>query len=176
MGLAVALVVISLSGTSVRRDWLRLVRRTRWLLLSLIVVLSWSIAGTPVWSSEAQPLLPAPTMEGLGEGLLQALRLLATLGIVALLLATTPVNALIGGMRTLMTPFVPLGIVDRFVIRLALTLEYGGATERATWRELLAEPAAADACEIRLTRLPPTIWDGLFWVAAALAGFLAIAV
>lgn len=169
-GLGLALAVLSLSAAPARHSWLRLMRRSRWLLLSLVIVLSWSVAGTPLWTPDALSFVPAPTVEGLHDGALQALRLVITLGIVALLLATTPVNQLISGMRLLMMPLASFVDVDRFVVRLALALEYGGErgrdSSRYSWRDLLAEPADLHLGEIRLTMVPLTFSDGLLGVFA----------
>lgn len=115
--------------------WRRLAYRTRWLLLSLLVILSVSVAGTPFWDS-----LPAgPTREGLEAASVQCGRLLLVLAAVAALLEATPLPVLMAGCHGLLRPLDRLGLnSDRAVARLSLTLHYAESLPRPSdWRALL---------------------------------------
>ncbi len=94
-----------------------LLRRSRWLLLTMLVMFGWLTPGTPM------PSVPGATREGLllaAEGLA---RLLIALSAVGLILKTLTPAELVAGLRSLLAPFVLLGIPrDRIAVRLALTL------------------------------------------------------
>ena len=141
--LALACAGMLLSGRPVVAHWFRLLRRTRWLMLSLLAVLGWSVAGEPLWEGG----MPAPTYEGLAEALLQSGRLVLVLAAVALLLETTPVAVLMAGCRHLLLPLRRVGLdVERAVARLTLTLRYAESLPPVSgWRQLLDEHAPVDA-------------------------------
>lgn len=96
-----------------------LLRRMRWLFLSLLIVYLWFTPG--------QPLLPSissqPTLEGVQQGL-QRIAALALLALTAsLLLQTTPREALLAALYRLLTPLRWLGIKpERIAVRITLTL------------------------------------------------------
>ena len=80
----------------------RLLKRTRWLFLSLLVIYAIATPGELLWP---QVGAASPTVEGLREGVLQAWRLLCLLAALAWLLAGTPRDALIGGLYRMLHPF-----------------------------------------------------------------------
>ncbi len=169
VALALALLVMPAFGGECVRRWRQLLRRTRWLLLSLVVIFGWSVAGEPLW---VFPMLPSPTVEGLQDGLVQAARLALVLSLVAVLLATTPVNDLMAGSRTLLAPLRRLGVdVDRAVVRLALVLHYAEAPPAGGWRTLLAPalPSGPGTVAFSLPRV-----RAADWAAVALAALLAV--
>lgn len=95
-----------------------LVRRSRWLLLTLLLMFGWLTPGTPL------PGLPGVSQEGLLLAAENLARLLVAIAIVALILRTLTVPALVAGLRALLLPLALLGISrDRIAVRLALTLE-----------------------------------------------------
>lgn len=97
--------------------WRALLGRSRWLLLSLLVLFGWMTPGTPV------PGVPGATAEGLALAAEHLMRLLLALAVVALLLRTLAVAELVAGVRALMAPLAPFRVSrDRFAVRLALTL------------------------------------------------------
>lgn len=104
------------------RVFLQMMRKMRWLLLTMLLIYAFStpgeyIAGWPFWL--------APTHEGLHAGLLQALRLSMMLAGLALLLSTTGRDQLIVGFFILLWPLRYLGLdPERFAARLWLTLHY----------------------------------------------------
>jgi energy-coupling factor transport system permease protein len=137
------LAVISLLATIplLRRrsaGFRKLLRRTRWLLLSLVLVYAFATPGEAV--------LPAlggysPSHEGLLSGGQQALRLITLLATLALLLDVLPRDRILAGLYLLLKPLAHAGVdIDRIAIRVWLTLYYAEHAEpgsQADWRERL---------------------------------------
>lgn len=102
-----------------------LVRRTRWVMISLLMIYAYSTPG--------RALLPeldllSPTWEGMMDGGLQLLRLLAALAALSILLDRLHRDQLIYGLYVLFAPLQWLGISrDRMAMRLSLTLHYAEA-------------------------------------------------
>lgn len=100
----------------------KLLYRSRWLLLTLLAIYAFTTPGEFLHGLDGAI---APTYEGITQGLLQAGRLAAMLAGLALLLGTTPRDALMGGIYWLLQPLCLCGIpVERFTARLWLTLHY----------------------------------------------------
>lgn len=158
----------TLAGIAVLRRWWRLAYRTRWLLLSLLLVMAFSVAGEPAWGGS----LPAPSMDGLHEALAQGARLLVVLGIVATLLETTPLPVLMAGCLGLMGPLRLLGLeCDRVVARLMLTLQYAETLPPPRhWRELLVSCGPSAGPErLALPQVPLSLPDRIFVLVVLLA-------
>lgn len=169
--LVAAIIGLALCGAGIRQHWGRLLRRSRWLLLSLLLVLAWSVAGEPLW---IDPSFPSPTVEGLHDGALQALRLALALGMVATLLATTPDAEMMVGCRVLLAPLTRLGVdVDRAVVRLSLVLHYAAESPRQGWRGLL-EPAAPSGPERLVLSVPSVALRDWLVLAVVLVASLAV--
>lgn len=133
--LAGALLLAAMAGGGVRGRWWRLIRRTRWLLVSLFVVLAWGVAGDPVVVDGG---VLVPTVEGIAAGAVQAGRLLLVLAVVAALLETMPMAGVMAGAYVLLRPLARFGLeADRAVVRLALTLRYAADAPAGEWRRLL---------------------------------------
>ncbi len=96
----------------------RLLRRSRWLLLTLFIVFVWMTPGTPL------PFMPGASAEGLHLAIEHIAHLLLALATLALILqALTPVE-LVAGMHSLLAPLCWLGVSrNRIAVRLMLTLE-----------------------------------------------------
>lgn len=170
--LLAGLIVIAARDAEVRRHWWRLLRRSRWLL----VVLASSLAlVTP--GEYLLPGLPL-TAEGLTAALHQGVRLIAMLGAVAFLLATTPTETLVGGLLGLLPtgPAVLGRFSQRAALRLALVLRLASTGTRRPWRQWLdgngidAETAAAVSVTVSTWRLT----DVLMTVALAVAALLLV--
>jgi energy-coupling factor transporter transmembrane protein EcfT len=102
--------------------FIQMLRRMRWLLLTMLLIYAFSTPGEYIaeW-----PYWVAPTLEGIDAGLIQALRLLAMLAGLALLLTLTDRDRLIVGFFVLLAPLRRLGLdPERFAARLWLTLHY----------------------------------------------------
>lgn len=100
-----------------------ILRRSRWLLLTMLVLFGWMTPGTPASG------LPAATQEGLMLAAEAIARLLIAIATVAFLLVALAPPALVTGLRSLLVPFARLGdFRDRLAVRLMLTLQEVEAT------------------------------------------------
>jgi energy-coupling factor transport system permease protein len=120
-----------------------LLRRSRWLVLTMVVMFGWLTPGTPL------PPISGASQEGLLLGAESLARLFIALATVALILKALSPAELVAGMRSLLAPVVLLGISrDRIAVRLALTLEEVEASrkvpddEQGTVAATLILPAA----------------------------------
>ncbi|MBP9713629.1 MAG: hypothetical protein KBD60_08055 [Sterolibacterium sp.] len=140
--LGLALLVLPLAAHQATTRLRQLLRRTRWLLLSIALLFALATPGHA---------LPAPlghmglTHEGLQLALLHGLRLTLLLGLLALLLEHLGIPLLIAGLYTLLTPLGSSPRRSQMALRLLLVLEYveqGRALRKegqtAGWRYWLA--------------------------------------
>ncbi|MGC2047364.1 MAG: CbiQ family ECF transporter T component, partial [Gallionella sp.] len=105
-----------------RHKFIQLVRRTRWIMLSLLLIYAYSTPGQPLSDSIG---LFSPSREGLVDGVLQLTRLIAALAGLAILLDHLCKQQLIAGLYTLFAPLQWMGLSrERLAVRLALTLHY----------------------------------------------------
>ncbi len=94
-----------------------LVRRSRWLLLTMLVMFGWLTPGTPL------PGIPGASQEGLLLAADNIARLLIALATLALLLKALNPPELVAGLRSLLALLALPGFSrDRIAVRLALTL------------------------------------------------------
>ncbi|MHB1237036.1 MAG: energy-coupling factor transporter transmembrane component T family protein [Gallionella sp.] len=120
------------------RKFVQLLRRTRWIMLSLLLIYGYSTPGQAVlvWLGTL-----GPSREGLGDGLLQLTRLAATLAGLAILLERLHRQQLIAGLYTLLAPLQLFGLSrERVAVRLALTLQYAEVAmlrKSDTWQDNL---------------------------------------
>lgn len=164
--LAAAFAVLPLCGRAALARWGRLVWRTRWLLLSLCLILGWGVAGEPL-VADGSALIP--TYEGLSLAATQLGRLLLVLAAVAALLQTTPFGSLMAGCHALMRPLHHLRLdVDRAVVRLSLALQYAEGMRGRDWRNLLDPDATAAAPDTVVLALPPLRLADWAWLAVAM--------
>lgn len=141
--LLAACLFAPLAGARVMRRGGRLIWRTRWLLLSLLLVFAWGVAGEPLWSGSL-----APTREGVDEALKHLGRLVLVLVSVAAFLEFMPLAELLAATHALLAPLRRLGVdADRGVVRLMLVLRYVETLPRPRdWKSLLDIPETA-VCE-----------------------------
>ena len=175
--LLAALCLIS-SAAALRMDsaqFLRLLRRTRWIAFSLLLIYAWATPGRALlndWGSLS------PTYEGLLDGATQLGRLLCALAGLAVLLVSLPQTLLISGLYTLAYPLRLLGLSrERFAVRLALTLEYAEMTMHDTakdWRATIARAMKATAAGADRIELPRQSY-GLLDVVLLAAGVAVLA-
>ena len=132
-----------------------LLRRTRWVMLSLLLIFAYSTPGVPLFN---QLGILSPTREGLLDGTLQLIRLTTALAGLAILLDRLHRQKLIAGLYTLFAPIRWLGISrKRLAIRLALTLHYAEVTllrGAGNWQDTLRglfEPHEEPMKEIELS-------------------------
>lgn len=157
---------------------LTLLRRTRWIMASLLLIYAYATPGEAVWASLAQF---SPTIEGINDGLLQSGRLIFMLAGLSLLLSLLSQQQLISGLYTLCYPLQLIGLSrERLAVRLALTLHYAESALHNTsssWRgnmeHMLAPPPVAQQM-IELHTKPFTWRDGLLLLAGCMATALAL--
>jgi energy-coupling factor transport system permease protein len=111
-------LVLGLVGLAVAKSHLLLLlRRSRWLLLTMLVMFGWMTAGTPL------PAIPGASREGLLLAAENIARLVLALSVVALMLNALSAAELVAGLRSLLAPLAVLKVPrDRIAVRLALTL------------------------------------------------------
>lgn len=117
---------------------MQLLRRTRWIMLSLLLIYAYSTPGQPLLDELG---MFSPSREGLSDGMLQLTRLLAALAGLAILLDRLHRQQLIAGLYTLFAPLQLIGVSrERVAVRLALTLHYAEVAmlrETHTWQDNL---------------------------------------
>ncbi|MEQ1532576.1 MAG: hypothetical protein HOO97_01585 [Sideroxydans sp.] len=135
---SVGLFVVTLKVGA--QKFLTLLRRTRWVLFSLLLIYGYTTPGVALVQSFG---LASPTREGVFDGLMQLGRLLCALAGLAILLSRLSQAQLMGGIVGLMSPLCWLGISrERFAVRLALTLENAEVAMQKTashWHSAIAD-------------------------------------
>ncbi|GAB5606100.1 CbiQ family ECF transporter T component [Sideroxyarcus sp. TK5] len=133
LALTVALFIAAAKLDS--RQLFSLIRRTRWILLSLLIVYAYSTPGVALVAELGRF---SPTLEGLWDGLMQLGRLLSMLSGLAILLSLLNQAQFICGIHALAYPLNWFGGTrERLAVRLALTLQYAEPAMRDTaadWR------------------------------------------
>ena len=154
-GLALLALVVLLVRPGVWRRWLVYLRRARWLLLTLWLILAYNTPGdTPA------DLAWAPTYEGMGEAALHACRLVLMLLCLAWLFDSVGRDGLVSGLWSLMRPLRRCGLnCGRLVVRLSLVLEnLQTPQERGAWKRMLAgDPAFAGGPDVLHVEQP--VWQ-----------------
>jgi hypothetical protein len=121
-----------------RHKFVQLLHRTRWIMLSLLLIYAYSTPGQPL--SELLGMF-GPSREGLADGMLQLTRLLAALAGLAILVDHLHRQQLIAGLYTLFAPLQWMGLSrERLAVRLALTLHYAEVAmlrDTNVWQESL---------------------------------------
>lgn len=139
-GLALLVAGALLLAPAAGRRWFGYIRRARWLLLTLWLILAYNTPGE-AWRDQAW----APTYEGVAEANLQAVRLIVMLACLAWLFARLGRDGMVSGLWGLLQPFRRIGLdVERLVVRLSLVLDnLETMPEQGAWRRILADHAAA---------------------------------
>lgn len=168
--LAGLLLMIFASTPQAFTPFLKFARRARWLLLSLWLILAYGKAG------EALADLPwAPTLEGMAEANLQAVRLLVLLACLAWLFARLGRDGLLAALWGALRPFGGLGLdVERLVVRLSLVLEHlQKPMPKGAWRSMLMMENRPDVESSSIAlQLPRWCWLDSLLPAVAGAVFL----
>jgi energy-coupling factor transporter transmembrane protein EcfT len=122
----------------------RMLRRMRWLFLSIAVIYLWLTPGEPVVSG-AKAFAPwLPTVDGLWQGGLRISSLALMVVAASLLLHVTARNQMLAALRWLLTPLGVLGMPhERFAVRAALTLEAVTQVQGQVRGALATGPATA---------------------------------
>ena len=120
------LLVLKLS----RVQFFQLIRKTRWILLSLLLIYAYASPGVLVWSNMG---VMSPKIEGLYFGAIQLARLIIVLSGLAILLALITRFQLIVALYTWFKPLALIGVSrQRLAVRLALTLSYAESSVEST--------------------------------------------
>lgn len=144
-----------------RSHILLLLRRSRWLLLTMLVMFGWFTPGTPL------SFIPGASTEGLLLAADNLGRLLIALSIVALILKALSAADLVAGMRLLLAPLVLFKLSrDRFAVRLALTLNEVEASRQG----MSGEPGRVESTLV----LPASRFGAADTVLGAFAAALAL--
>lgn len=177
LGSAVSLLVLAQAVAAAKLR--QLLRRTRWIFLTMWLIYAYSTPGNPVFETAHAW---SPTVEGLYDGWLQFSRLFCTLASLSLVLSGLTAPQLISALYSLCWPLQAFGTVrERLAVRLALTLHYAETVvfERNTaWRETLESLLAPVEVEPSVIELPcyALRWRdaalllgcGLIWLGARL--------
>ena len=134
VGLGLLALGIFVSAATVTQSWLSYVRRARWLLLMLWVILAYNTAGDAF-----HDVAWAPTYEGLTEANLHTVRLIVMLGCLAWLFKRLGHAGLLSALWGLLLPLKNLGFdIERLLVRLSLVLENLQAPpEKGAWKKIL---------------------------------------
>lgn len=141
-----------------------LLRRTRWILLSVLAIYAYTSPGAALWP---QLGLFSPITEGLEDGLMQLLRLLTILASVSILLSFLSQAQLIAGIYVLSRPLTFVGLsTERIAVRLGLTLQYAENAMQETaknWRDSLESlltplPVNPSVIELSVNKLSRRDW------------------
>lgn len=161
-----------------RRRFFTLLRRIRWIMLSLLIIYGYFTPGAALWG---QLGALSPSREGIVGGVVMLARLVFALAGLALLLGMLTRAQLMGGIYALASPLRLLGLsAERIAVRLALTLHYAESAMQeklSGWRAGLARidaPAAGGAEQVELHFPPFRLRDGLLLAAAGLLLVLAL--
>jgi energy-coupling factor transporter transmembrane protein EcfT len=140
---AVAAVVLAGTLLTAPARLCALLRRARWLLLSIAVLFAFATPGEAL-----SPALgsASPTLDGIQLGCTHLARLAIVLALLAALLHVTAPEQLVSALHGLLRPMDALGLPrDRIAVRLMLVLRYvdahGGRRRPTSWRQWLAPPS-----------------------------------
>lgn len=125
VAIAVAVVYGITANTHILSPALKMLRRMRWLFLSLLIIYCWFTPGTPLpFALPATILTWLPTLEGIQEASIRIASLVTVVLAVNLLLQTTPREHLLGAIHWWTRPLRYIGIAyEKLAIRMALVLE-----------------------------------------------------
>jgi len=133
-GLVSVSVLLLLTIQKTATGWWQLLRRMRWLLLSVWLILAYGVPGDAVFD-----LTWMPTHEGVAEATLHVVRLMLMLGCLAWLFSLLGKQGLLVALHTLLHPLARYGVAsERLVVRLALVMQNLQAEmPKGAWRKML---------------------------------------
>ncbi len=164
------------------RQWLRYLRRSRWLLLVIGAVEALSMPGQPLWRIGP---FDGPGRAGLSEAAEADGRLMLLLLALALCMARMTRDDWLLAIYTLLSPLARIGVpVERLTARIGLTLQHAeallGDQQQMSWRGRLTqlldetENDRAPAGRIVLPQRAFGPADGVCLIGAVLTGFLVV--
>lgn len=167
-----ALVALVGSSVEARRHFTQLLKRSRWILLTLLLTFLLLTPGERQWAD-----CPV-TKEGLLSGAEHLLRLVSVLLAVAWLVGGRSDQWLLSALWGLLSPLrSPQG--KSLMVRLALTLRYSaGQSNRPSWRTMLSASSApldtATPASIDLPHPAPSTGERCLSSGFLVAGLLAL--
>lgn len=155
-------ILLLLQGNNL---FFRLLRRIRWILLSLLAIYAFETPGEYFF-----PGMGGPTFEGLVSGGIQAWRIVLTIALLAFLQGSTSREEMLSGIYTLLLPLRHWFDVERIAVRLLLTLHYAEEKRQGDWRERILD-AFRDLehpqVSLKLPLYPFRMRDGAAFLALA---------
>ena len=151
-GLALLVPALLLVARHALGNWWRLLRRMRWLLLSVWLILAYGMPGDALFD------LPwMPTHEGVYEASLHVARLALMLACLAALFAALGKHGLLTALQFLLQPWARFGVAsERLVVRLSLVMEnLQEELPKGAWRQMLdGNPGAGAGVETLRVAVP----------------------
>ncbi len=175
MMLAGVLIVFSLRICPQR--FYILLRRTRWILLSVMLIYAYAGSSAGIW-----PQLGAysPVVDGVVDGFMQILRLLTVLAALSVLLSFLSQQQLISGLYSLSRPLSYFGLPrERVAVRLALCMHYAESAMQDTannWQETIAYLLVPVQVEAGVIELEIGAFSRKDWMLGTLASAMLVGV
>jgi hypothetical protein len=173
LGLVLLCAGVLVLAPAAANRWLAYVRRARWLLLTLWLILAFNTPGEAF-----HDLAWAPTYEGIAEANLQAVRLLAILACLAWVFDRLGHDGMVAGLWGLLQQARKAGLdVERIVVRLSLVLEnLQTPPAKGEWKRMLAaDTSAVGGREILHLSLMPWARSDTLLVAVSAIGLMGVA-
>lgn len=165
-------MLLLLAAVRARMMLWRMLRRSRWILLSILLLFAWQ---TPGRALLADFWRYSPTHEGVALAALHSARLAGMVAVVVLLMRRLEAADWVAGLHMLLAPLRRLGVpTARFSVRLSLVLQAVGAERNVAtlvWRDFL-EPSATDDALPEMLWAPRAlsgsdkVWLGIEWAIA----------
>ena len=139
----ITLLYVRFDGGAWEKAW-RMLRRMRWLFLSIAVIYLWLTPGAPLIPGADSYAQWLPTVDGLWQGGLRIIALALMVAAASLLLHVTAREQMLAALRWLLAPLGMLGVPhERFAVRAALTLEAVTQVQGQVRGALAVVPATA---------------------------------
>lgn len=172
MGLVIAIVLLlPLALWSAGGITRKLLFRTRWLLLTIMVLFAFATPGErlPAFAGDT-----GLTWDGLHQGVEHVLRLVILLAALALLQANLGNDGIMVGLHWLLAPLARWrNLRQRIVVRLMLILDHVENAAPGNWREWLVADDLAHSGRLTLFVRPTRIRD---WLVFAIVTAMVLAV
>lgn len=165
------LIPLAIAGESAMRRWGRMLWRAKWLIFTLLIIVSYAQPGVLPYG-----VAWAPSWEGMRLAARHALILFLMLGGLAVLMTRLERDELLLAMYLLLNRLLPSPWVERGAARMLLVFEYvEQAPERGYWRSLLRESASCHSPVVHLVNPAWRLRDrlamgGLVLMSLLLAG------
>ena len=166
VGLAVATsVMLPLALFGAGETTRKLLFRTRWLLLTIVVLFAFATPGERLPGSLGETGI---TWDGIHQGAEHVMRLVLLLAALALLHKRLGTDGIIAGLHWLLAPLARWrDLRQRIVVRLMLILDHVENTAPGSWRGWLMESDTAGVDRLTLSVRPTKLRDWLVFLGVA---------